>query len=148
MKSYQYTTAKFVTNVLLPVIIMIGLLIWGIFLMMTGSESAFAQVLIYGSSLLLLSSVVGIHTPSWIKFDDDKIIIHAFFVTHEFYWKDLSFAQIRLYKPTGKLYLRLGTKNILKGRYWISADMEGFDQLFDDLKEKSFLENKVSSLKR
>ncbi|WP_152657855.1 hypothetical protein [Oceanobacillus sp. CFH 90083] len=148
MKHYQYTTVKFLTTVLLPVIIMIGLLLWGTVLFLSGEQMTFAQVLIYGSSILLFFSIAGIHTPSWIKLDDEKIIVHAFFVTHTFYWRDLSFVQLRVYKQTGKLYIRLGTNKIIKGRYWIHSDIKGFDELFEQLKSKSFVEKKISSVER
>ncbi|WP_339285801.1 hypothetical protein [Oceanobacillus sp. FSL K6-3682] len=148
MKHYQYTTSKFVTTVLLPLIIMIGLLIWGILLLLSGEQTPFAQLLIYGSAILLFFSIIGIHTPGWIKLDDEKIILHAFFVTHEFYWKELSFVQLRVYQQTGNLYIRLGTNKFIKGRYWITSDIKGYDNLFEELKTKSFVEKKISSVKR
>lgn len=66
------------TTVLLPLIIMKGLLIWGILLLLSGEQTPFAQLLIYGSAILLFFSIIGIHTPGWIKLDDEKIILHAF----------------------------------------------------------------------
>lgn len=148
MKCYQYSTAKFVTTVLLPILIMVGLLLWGISLLFSGEQTAFAHLLIYGSIILLFFSIAGIHTPSRIKLDDERIIMHAFFVTHTFYWKDLSFVQLRVYEKAGKLYVRLGTNKMTKGRYWITSDIEGFNALFEELKSKSFMERKVSNVKR
>ena len=148
MKHYQYATTSFIMTVLLPVLVMAGLFIWGISLLLSGEQTAFAQLLVYGSAILLFFSIIGIHTPSWIKLDDEKIVVHAFFVTHTFYWKDLSFVQLRVYDKVGKLYIRLGTNKIVGGRYWVSGDIEEYEDLFENLKEKSFVERKVSSAKR
>ncbi|GAB2546218.1 hypothetical protein GCM10026983_15380 [Gracilibacillus alcaliphilus] len=148
MKHYQYDTTSFIMTVLLPVLVMAGLFIWGIYLLLSGEQPAFAQLLVYGSAILLFFSIIGIHTPSWIKLDDEKIVVHAFFVTHTFYWKDLSFVQLRVYDKVGKLYIRLGTNKIVGGRYWVSSDIEEYEGLFENLKEKSFVERKVSSVKR
>lgn len=148
VKHYQYETGRFVAVILLPVLIMAGLLVWGISLMLSGEQTAFAQVLVYGSLMLLFFSIIGIHTPSRIELDDEKIIVHAFFVTHTFYWDELTFAQLRVYKQTGKIYLRLGTKHLFKGRYWISTDIENFRELFETLQEKCFTEKKVPGIKR
>ncbi len=120
---------------------MLGIVMWGIHSLIMGENTSFNKLLVYGSLLLLFFSLVGIHSPSQVKLDKEKIVLKALFVTHTFYWSNLTFCQIRVYEKVGKVYLRLGTKRIIGGRYWISSDINEFDDLWKELKKCSFSEH-------
>lgn len=131
---YKHTNEYF--SFLLPTILMVGVLVWGIYGLLAVGPLARYKLACVAMPILILSSVIGLHNPTNVQLSDSSIIFQAFGLKHEYKWKDVESLKIRTY-AMGNTLIVIGKPRVFGGRYWIKSQMDGYDELLQYLAEKS-----------
>lgn len=83
----------------------------------------------------IVTNFIAISYPEKIAIDNDEISFSAFNKTHVYSRKELRGFKIKEQQLASKMYIRVNTPSLLKGRYWI--DLKAYND-YKDL-EKNLL---------
>ncbi|GLC87150.1 hypothetical protein [Lysinibacillus piscis] len=137
MRIFQYTKTAKNMNILVPIVLMVGLMLWACYGLWNGENMMLSKLVLYTMPVLLASSFIGLHHPTRVTVTDEAIVFSAFGRNHSYRWDELTFIHLRNYRYVGKSFIRLGKPQILGGRYWLTNDLAGYNELIALLEQKS-----------
>lgn len=136
MSTYSYNNAARNMTLVVPVLLMVGLLIWAVYGLFSEGDLMIYKLTVYTMPVLLASSFFGLHNPSSIVVKDDSITFSGFGRSHMYTWEEAGIIYIKSYGYVGKTLIRLGKPRIFGGRYWITNEMQGYSELLDFLEQR------------
>lgn len=135
MKEYKYSFAFYFVSSLGPIILLTGLLVWGIMGRLEDSVNPIYHLVIIVVPVILLSSLVALNQPDKITDDEEIISFYGFGREHRYRWADIKFLKVKEFIFTDRILLRIGEPRVLGGRYWMNVDsLENGKQLLEKLK--------------
>lgn len=134
---YKYPVTNYLMNILVPIFVMVGLIIWAITGTVNEGLTPLYKLIFTVVPILLFFGVLGLSNPSKVEVTDEKIIFSAIGMSHVFNWNEVRSLKLKNYHYIGKMYVRVGNPTFLRGRYWISSNMNGYVELINILYEKS-----------
>ncbi len=137
MSTYSYSKTARNMTLIVPVLLMSALFIWAIYELFSGNDQAIYKLIVYTMPFLLLSSFIGLHNPSAVVVTKESITFSGFGRSHVYTWEEAGSIRIRKYNYVGKTLIRLGKPKVLGGRYWITNEMNGYEDLLNYLEKKS-----------
>lgn len=87
MKEYKYKFSIFLVSSLGPVILMIGLMLWGIIGTIKDPSNNLYRLASWVTPILLVSSLVALNQPDRITDDGETITFYGFGRQHAYGWK-------------------------------------------------------------
>jgi hypothetical protein len=136
MKEYKYSRSTFVISSLGSLILMIGVMLWGLMGLIGDPHNYLYQLASYITPILLISTLISISNPDRITDDDETITFYGYGRAHSYKWNDLKNLRVKEFMITDRVLLRVGEQRILGGRYWINVDsLENGRQLLVKLKQ-------------
>lgn len=140
---YKYPISFYISNVLLPIIVMIGLITWASIGTYNEGLTTLNKLIFTVVPVLFLFGFFGISTPGKIIITDKSITFSAYGIKHHFKWNEVNLLQLKGYDSIGKIYIRVGNPTMFKGRYWVNNTISNYLDLREVLHDKYFEVNKI-----
>ncbi|WP_232698444.1 hypothetical protein [Brevibacillus daliensis] len=137
MQVYGYPKSTFILSSLAPIILMVGVLLWGIDGVIAEGWLNKYKLAIVAMPVLLAATMIGLHYPTVVTVTEYGIEFRAFGVKHRYKWDEIKLLKVKEYQIVGKSFIRIGGLQILGGRYWVNHRMENYKELIAFLHEKS-----------
>lgn len=97
-----------------------------------GAPSAFAIALAIGVAVVLAWGYATLHFPRKVTWDDVAVTFAAHGRAHTFAWRDVR-VHVRRFLVKDRVFVRFTPSSPWRGRYWLLAEMRGFDALLREL---------------
>lgn len=136
MKEYRYPLSQLVVSSIGPAVLMVGMLLWAVQGWLNMPANLMFRLVFWVVPVILLSTFVGLHQPTRVVIDEEAIRFGAFGREHIYRWKDVR--RLRLVKAFlgERYYVQIGEPGLFRGRYWIGAQIEGYQELIAFLQSK------------
>ncbi|MDQ3610242.1 MAG: hypothetical protein M4D85_01315 [Actinomycetota bacterium] len=135
-RRFDYPVVHYVLSALLSNILLVGLLAWAVW-GLAGADADWRHwMLAYSVPVVLASSFVGLHLPTTVVVDDERLVFRAFGREHAYRWREMGFFQVRGFMLGDRFLVRAGEPGLFRGRYWIHVQMRGYRELRALLEEK------------
>lgn len=134
-KTFHYKHATQYVSFLAPIVLMIGIFVWGIYGLVTEGPLTQYKLACIVMPILILSAVIGLNNPTRVRYSDDSIVFQAFGLRHVYVWNEVDHFKIKKY-PMGNTLISIGRPQIFGGRYWLRGHLEGYEELLHLLSEK------------
>ncbi len=112
-------------------------LLLALIVLATGTPSAFTIALGAGIVTVLAWGIATLHFPRSVTWDDDAITFAAHARSHTFAWKDVAHVHVRRFLVRDRVLVRLLPSPPWRGRYWLLANMEGYEVLVAALEDRT-----------
>ncbi|MEW9672095.1 hypothetical protein [Ammoniphilus sp. 3BR4] len=137
MKIYSYRQSTYYVSFLLPASILLGIFVWAVYGMWQQGPLLYYKLAIITMPILILSTFKGIHNPTSVQLSESSICFHFFGMKHEYKWNDINYLKINQYPFIGKTLIRIDKPQIFGGRYWVTNQMEGYEELVPLLSKRA-----------
>ncbi len=92
--------------------------------------------LVVAIPLVLAFRLATLHFPRRVVLDDDGVSFCAYGRTHTFAWVDVAHLSVRRFLVKDRVLVRIGPASALRGRYWLTGTMDGFEDLVAELERR------------
>jgi len=135
MKVYKYSPIQYFASSIGPVILMIIILIYTIFIQIQTPIKGLNNTIIFIVSLLLLSELGALNQPQKITDDDQFLTFYGIGRKHIYKWSNIKSLKIKIFPLGNRLLIRIDNYGFSKGMYWIDKKMMNSIELINKLKE-------------
>ncbi|MDI3481271.1 MAG: hypothetical protein PWQ97_926 [Tepidanaerobacteraceae bacterium] len=136
MKVYKYKYSYYLISQLIPAILIIGVFVWSIYQRIYFPENILYRLLIVVMPVVIISTFITLNTPHKVIIDGDNIHFFSFGMKHSYDLSKIKKINVNEFIFSDKYLVRLGEPSVLRGRYWISNNILGHDELLAFFKEK------------
>ena len=112
-------------------------LVLALVVLATGRPSAFTVALGAGIVTVLAWGMATLHFPRRVTWDDAAITFSAHGRAHTFAWRDVAHVRVRRFLVRDRVLVRLLPSPPWRGRYWLLANMEGYEALVAELEARA-----------
>ncbi|QAT60811.1 MULTISPECIES: hypothetical protein [Tissierellales] len=161
-REYKFDKKLFLVRIVYASVLTIIVLFIGIYKLFTGTNIKYLWMFIcFLCIYTIITNFVSISYPGEIIIGGDKIIFKAFKRSHVYSMGEITSFKIKEQRLAGKLYIRINSPSLFRGRYWI--DLRAYDDYKDletellkieemkhpdSLKQKIKVNNSLYSLRR
>lgn len=136
MKVYKYKYSYYLVSQLIPAILIIGVFIWTIYQRIYFPENIIYRLLIVVMPVVIISTFISLNTPHKVIIDGNNIHFISFGMKHSYDLAKIKKINVKEFIFSDKYLVRVGEPSVLRGRYWISNNIIGHDELLAFFKEK------------
>jgi hypothetical protein len=86
--------------------------------------------------VVIISTFVSLNTPHKVIIDGNIIHFYSFGMKHSYDLKKVKKIDVKEFIFSDKYLVRIGEPSVLSGRYWISSNIIGHEELLNFFKEK------------
>ncbi|GAB3055746.1 hypothetical protein ACFOU0_02015 [Salinicoccus sesuvii] len=128
--SCRYSLSHFFFTILVPILLMAGALVWGVFDIYTNGSAPLNTLILIAMPFMLFVSIIGINNPAKVIINEEGITLSFGWVKHSYKWNQVISVRVKDYAYIGKFYFSIdGPNRFFGGRYWISSSMSNSQQL-------------------
>ncbi|HHW03812.1 MAG TPA: hypothetical protein GXX35_13570 [Thermoanaerobacterales bacterium] len=136
MKIFKYKYSYYLVSQLIPGILIVGVFLWSIYQRILFPENILYRLLVIVMPVVILSTFVSLNTPHKVIIDKNMIHFYSFGMRHSYDLNKIKKISVKEFIFSDKYLVRLGEPSVLRGRYWISNNIIGHDELLKFFKEK------------
>lgn len=101
------------------------------------SGGAWGAALAAGIVVTAAWGIATLHHPSRVELTPDAISFSAFGRTHVFAWSDVTRVRVRRFAVRDRVLVRITPASALRGRYWLTDALDGYDALVEELARRA-----------
>lgn len=136
MTIYELKRSHYLLSVVLPAILTAILSVQMLYLIISSQSTTFRLSLLILSVIMFLDYFVALSHPQSIQIDENSISLRCFNRSHVYNFDEVERINVRPTSMNRRLYVRINSAGLFKGRYWIHLDhIENGEKLRDKLNE-------------
>ncbi|MFC3419196.1 hypothetical protein ACFOLA_06850 [Salinicoccus hispanicus] len=128
--SCRYSLSNFFFTILVPILLMAGVLVWGIFDIYRNGSAPLNNLVLVAMPFMLFMSIVGINNPARVNVNEEGMTLSLGLIKHSYKWSHVKSVKVKDYAYIGKFYFSIDSSNhFFGGRYWISGSISDSQDL-------------------
>jgi hypothetical protein len=95
------------------------------------------DLLLAAIPLVLVFRIATLHFPTRVVLSESHIAFSAYGISHTFAWADVTRLRVRRFLVKDRVLVRVSPAPAFRGRYWLTRQMHGFDDLVEELEARA-----------
>lgn len=122
MTTYKVKESHYILGVLLPALLTLAIALYVLYLIVFSSYTSFRLSLLALAVIMFIDYFIALSHPQRIQVDETSITFCGLNRNHVYLFNEIKRINVRPTSMNKRVYLRINSAGLFKGRYWIHLD--------------------------